>query len=233
MPRKINRKARSNAVKPPAIAAICRRLERAYGPVEAPNQKSVLEQLIATILSQNTSSGNSQAAFDQLTRRFSSWEAVRRAPTARIAGAIHQAGLSNSKAPRIKAILQEVHQQRSELSLEFLREMSAAESLGYLTRFSGVGPKTAACVLLFACDKPVLPVDTHVHRVSQRLGLISPDTTAEQAHEQLARQVPLRCVLSFHLQLVRHGRRMCLARKPRCPACVLLDRCPEGACRYG
>ncbi|MFO7904076.1 MAG: endonuclease III domain-containing protein [Planctomycetota bacterium] len=231
MPKTMNRRASSDSIKPLTIAAICRRLNKAYGPVQAPDQRSVLDQLIATILSQNTSSGNSRAAFEELAARFPSWETVRRASTARIAAAIRRAGLSNSKAPRIKAILEEIHRQRAELSLEFLHDMPARESLEYLNRFPGVGPKTAACVVLFACGKPVLPVDTHVRRVSQRLGLIHVHTTAEQAHEQLARKVPARLVLSFHLQLIRHGRRVCLARKPRCAACILLDRCPEGARR--
>lgn len=214
--------------KPLSIAAICRRLEKAYGPVQAPDQKPVLDQLIATILSQNTSDANSGRAFQQLKTRFSSWDAVRRASAARITAAIRRAGLANSKTPRIKTILEDIYRQHGQLSLEFLRDMPAAESLEYLNQFRGVGPKTAACVLLFACHKPVLPVDTHVHRVSRRLGLIADGTTAEQAHQQLARHVPERLVLSFHLQLVRHGRRVCLARTPRCGECVLVDRCPEG-----
>lgn len=219
------------AIKPLTITAICRRLEKAYGPIPDLEPKPVLDQLIATILSQNTSDGNSRAAFEDLRHTFSDWETVRRAPIGRIADAIRRAGLANSKAPRIKAILEELDRQHGKLSLEFLRDLTSAESLDYLGRFSGVGPKTAACVLLFACHKPVLPVDTHVHRVSRRLGLIDADVTAEKAHEQLARRVPDRLVLDFHLQLIRHGRQICLARKPRCATCLLLDRCPEGARR--
>ena len=227
----MNRVNQSAPVKPLAIAAICRRLEKAYGPVQAPDQKPVLDQLIATILSQNTSNANSGPAFRRLRALFPDWNAVRRAPAARIAAAIRGAGLANSKAPRIKAILEHIHQRHGHLSLEFLHDMPADESLEYLSRFHGVGPKTAACVLLFACRKPVLPVDTHVHRVSQRLGLIGIRTTAKDAHQELARRVPERLVLQFHLQLIRHGRRVCLARTPRCGACVLLDRCPEEYCR--
>lgn len=210
------------------ILAVCRRLRTAYGPVEPPEVGPVLDELVATILSQNTSDTNSGAAFDELRRRLPGWDAVRRAPVRRIAKAIRQAGLSNSKAPRIKAILQQIYQERGELSLEFLHDMPAREALEYLVSFSGVGPKTAACVLLFACRKPVLPVDTHVHRVSLRLGLIGERTNAEKAHEQLARLVPPRLVLDFHIQLIRHGRRCCTARKPKCEHCSLVDLCPHG-----
>ena len=210
------------------ILAVCRRLRTAYGPVERPEVGPVLDELVATILSQNTSDTNSGPAFDELRRCLPNWDAVRRAPVGRIAKAIRQAGLANSKAPRIKAILQQIYEDRGRLSLEFLHDMPAREALEYLVSFSGVGPKTAACVLLFACRKPVLPVDTHVHRVSLRLGLIGPRTSAEKAHEQLAQLVPPRLVLDFHIQLIRHGRRCCTARKPKCEHCPLVDLCPDG-----
>ena len=210
------------------VAAVCRRLERHYGPVEPPEQGPVLDELILTILSQNTSDTNSGAAFDELQRRFASWDAVRRAPAARIARAIRQAGLSQQKAPRIKAILQQIHDERGELSLDFLGSMPTPEAVDYLRRFPGVGPKTVACVLLFACRMPVLPVDTHVHRASRRLGLIGPRTDAVKAHEELAQLVPPRLVLDFHIQLIRHGRTLCVARDPKCEDCPLLDLCPEG-----
>jgi len=207
---------------------ICRRLQRVHGPVEAPARLPVLDELVAVILSQNTSDSNSGAAFDRLRDRFADWDAVRRAPVARIAEAIRQAGLANRKAPRIKAILQQIQRERGELSLDLLCCLPTAEAYAYLRRFPGVGPKTAACVLLFACGQPILPVDTHVHRLSRRLGLIGPRTGAERAHEELARQVPAPRVLDFHIQLIRHGRSICLARSPRCRECVLVDRCPEG-----
>ncbi|MFH1924809.1 MAG: endonuclease III, partial [Planctomycetota bacterium] len=186
------------------------------------------DELIATILSQNTSDANSHGAFEELWRRFGDWDAVRRAPVARIAGAIRQAGLANRKAPRIKAILKRIHAERGELSLEFLRSMPTPEAVAYLRGLDGVGPKTAACVLLFACRKPVLPVDTHVHRVSRRLGLIAPGTDAARAHEELAPLVPASRVLEFHVQLIRHGRTRCSARNPKCEDCPLVDLCREG-----
>ncbi len=210
------------------VAAICRRLGKAYGLVDAPRPRPVLDSLVGTILSQNTSDRNSHAAFEELLRRFDDWDAVRRAPAARIAGAIRRAGLSNQKAPRIKKILNQIRDDRGELSLEFLHDMATDRALEYLRALPGVGPKTAACVLLFACRKPVLPVDTHVHRVSRRLGLIGPRTGAEKAHDELARLVPKRQVFEFHVQLIRHGRTVCSARNPRCEACPLLDLCPEG-----
>lgn len=210
------------------VAAICRRLRKVYGPVEPPEQGPVLDELIATVLSQNTSDRNSGPAYDELRRRFRDWDEVRRSPPARIAKAIRQAGLANRKAPRIKAILQRVYEQRGELSLEFLHELPTQEAKEYLGGFPGVGPKTVACVLLFACRKPVFPVDTHVHRLSQRIGLIGTRTNAVRAHEELARMVPPTRVLEFHIQLIRHGRTACTARKPQCLDCSLLDLCREG-----
>ena len=210
------------------VAMICRRLGRAYGPVTPPEQWPVLDELVATILSQNTSDSNSDAAYAELRRRYTDWDAVRLAPAAQIARAIRRAGLSRQKAPRIRGILHAIHAERGRLSLDFLRTTPTEEAMAYLRRFPGVGPKTAACVLLFACRKPVLPVDTHVHRVSRRLGLIGPRTGAEKAHEELARLVPPQQVLEFHIQLIRHGRSVCLARRPKCPECPLLDLCPDG-----
>jgi len=211
-----------------AVDLICRRLRKWYGPVEPPPQEPVLDELIATILSQNTSDANSGAAFEELRRRLADWEAVRRAPVRRIAAAIRRAGLSNTKAPRIKAVLRRIHDERGELSLEFVRQMPVAKAVEYLSSFPGVGPKTVACVLLFACRMPVLPVDTHVHRVSRRLGLIGRRTDAVKAHQDLAAIVPARRVLEFHIQLIRHGRTLCTARNPKCEECPLLDLCPEG-----
>lgn len=215
------------------IAELCRRLRSAHGPVEPWDKLSPLDELIATVLSQNTSNANSDAAFARLKRRFSTWEAVRTAKTRSIAATIRVAGLSRLKAPRIKAILDRLHRERGELSLEFLRDMPDDEGLAWLRRLKGVGPKTAACVLLFAFGKPILPVNTQVHRVARRLGLIGPRVSAERAHELLALVVPRKLVLDFHVLLIRHGRKICLPRKPRCTECPLLDACPEGQRRLG
>jgi len=211
-----------------AVTELCRRLRRVHGRVEFPECMPVLDELIATILAQNTTDANSDAAFDQLVRQFATWDAVRRAPVAAIAKAIRTAGLQQQKAARIKRILHTLQQRHGSLSLEFLRTQPAAAAFTYLRSFLGVGPKTAACVLLFACRQPVLPVDTHVHRLSMRLGLVPPRTTAEKAHGLLARWVPARHVLEFHVLLIRHGRQVCHARRPRCADCPLLDMCPDG-----
>lgn len=210
------------------VAAICRRLRAEYGPVEPPDQGPVLDELIATILSQNTTDSNSGAAYEELRRRFDDWDAVRRAPAARIAGAIRCAGLSQQKAPRIKEVLQRISRERGSLSLDFLGSLPTPEAMDYLRSLPGVGPKTAACVLLFACRRPVLPVDTHVHRVSGRLGLIGRGVDAARAHETLGQIVPPALVLDFHIQLIRHGRARCSAQKPDCEDCPLVDLCPEG-----
>jgi endonuclease III len=207
------------------IVEICRRLRAYYGRVQPPEQWPVLDELIATVLSQNTSDANSSAAFEELRRSFPDWDAVRLAPAARIARAIRSGGLSLQKAPRIKAILRQIHEDRGEMSLDFLCDTPTPQAIEYLAKLPGVGPKTVACVLLFACRKPVLPVDTHVHRVCQRLGLIGPRVDAIKAHRNLTGLVPLRRVLEFHIQLIRHGRSLCRARNPKCAECPLLDLC--------
>ena len=209
-----------------SIPELCRRLRRVYGRVEFPAPMPVLDELIAALLSQNTTDANSDTAFDRLVRRFPTWDAVRQARVTAIAAAIRPAGLQQQKASRIKRILQALHERDGRLSLESLRSRPPVEALAYLRSLPGVGPKTAACVLLFACRKPVLPVDTHVHRLSVRLALIPRQTTAEKAHELLADMVPPRHVLEFHVLLIRHGRRICHARRPQCPACPLIDACP-------
>ena len=196
--------------------------------MKPPEQWPVLDELIATILSQNTSDANSGAAFEELQRRFPDWESVRLAPARRVAQAIRQAGLSNIKAPRIKKILQQIHRERGRLSLDFLCDTSTPDAVAYLSGFAGVGPKTVACVLLFACRKPVLPVDTHVLRVSRRLGLIGERVGAVAAHQQLASMVPETLVLDFHILLIRHGRTLCTARSPQCEECPLWYLCPYG-----
>jgi len=211
------------------VVAICRRLERQYGRVEPPPQEPVLDELIATILSQNTSAANAQRAYGALLRALPTWEAVRTAPVRKVARAIKMAGLYNRKAPRIQAILNRLKAEQGRLSLEFLRRAPLAEAKHYLRSFDGVGPKTVGCVLLFACRRPVLPVDTHVHRISIRLGLIDRKTDAETAHDLLAEMVPIERVLDFHILLIRHGRTMCKARAMQCPDCPLLDLCPTGA----
>jgi endonuclease-3 len=198
-----------------------------YGEPRRPNARiDPLSELVAVILSQHTSDLNSERAFESLRARFPSWEAVRRAPTGDVIDAIRSGGLAVIKAPRIQRVLDQVQAARGELSLDFLADLSLDDARAFLRTLDGVGPKSAACVLLFSLDKPAMPVDTHVHRVAGRLGLIPPRTTADAAHEQLERMVPPADVYRFHVGLIQHGRAVCRAQRPRCPECPVNALCP-------
>jgi endonuclease-3 len=183
------------------------------------------DSLIATILSQHTADRNSGAAFAALQERYSSWQEIASAPIKELAATIRSAGLANIKARYIKSVLMALQVRYGSMDLTFLRDISMDEAREILRSLPGVGAKTAACVLLFSCDHPALPVDTHVHRVARRLRLIGPQVTAEQAHRELERLVPPKDVYDFHVNLIRHGRRVCLAREPRCGKCVLQADC--------
>ena len=168
-----------------------------------------------------------------MKERFPTWESVLTADTTDVAEAIRLGGLANVKAPRIQEVLQVIKQEqrpelaegRGELTLDFLAEMEVDEARRWLTSLHGVGPKTAAIVLLFSLGKPAFPVDTHVHRVSQRLGLIGPKTSRERAHEVLEELLPPEIYYTFHLNLIAHGREVCKSQQPRCAACVLREHC--------
>ena len=183
-------------------------------------------ELIGTVLSQNTTDRNSHAAMERLRSALPDWDRAADAPLARIAAAIRPAGLHRQKARSIRAILRRIRAERGRISLDFLRRWPTGRIRQYLLSLPGVGPKTAACVLLFSLRRPVLPVDTHVHRVSRRLGLIGPSVTAEQAHDLLADIVPPGKVYAFHVLLIEYGRKVCHARRPECGACALSDVCP-------
>jgi endonuclease III len=198
-----------------------------YGEPRRPNARiDPLSELVAVILSQHTSDLNSERAFESLRARFPSWEAVRQAPTGDVIDSIRSGGLAVIKAPRIQRVLDQVQAARGELSLDFLADLSLDDARAFLRTLDGVGPKSAACVLLFSLDKPAMPVDTHVHRVAGRLGLIPPRTTADAAHEQLERMVPPADVYRFHVGLIQHGRAVCRAQRPRCPECPVNALCP-------
>ena len=181
--------------------------------------------LISTILSQNTNDVNRDRAFERLRARFPTWEAVRDAPLLELIEAIRPAGLAPTKGPRIQEALRRITEERGRISLDFLAEMPVEEARRWLLSIPGVGPKTAAIVLCFALGKPAFPVDTHVHRVARRLGLIPERTSREKAHELLEAIVPPEIYYSFHLNLIAHGRAVCHARNPRCEACILRDEC--------
>jgi endonuclease-3 len=201
-------------------------LEEEYGaPARHSSRHDPLSELVMTVLSQNTSDKNSRPAFQSLRAAFPCWEDVARAPVDEVAVAIHSGGLAWIKAERIKLILQQIQRSRGSLDLEFLRDMPLEEAKSWLRGLSGVGPKTAACVLLFSLGRPVLPVDTHVHRVAQRLGLIGSRVSRELAHDILEALVPAEDIYRFHVLLIEHGRRLCRAARPLCPRCSLREDC--------
>jgi len=202
-----------------------RRLLNAYGRPSKGNFGSPLDLLILTILSQNTNDVNRDRAFEALIERFPAWELVRDADPAEIIDAIRIAGLANQKGPRIQQVLSVISDELGELDLGFLAGYEPEEARNWLLRFKGVGPKTAAIVMLFALDMPAFPVDTHVYRVTGRLGLREAKISAEKAHKVLADIFPRDSYYDAHMNLIRHGREVCHARQPRCEQCVLTDLC--------
>lgn len=186
-----------------------------------------LDELVGTILSQATADINTERAYSALTARFPDWAAVMDAPVEEVIAAIRPAGLANMKGPRIQNALRHIYRERGELSLDFLAALPVAEALDWLTHIDGVGPKTASIVLLFSFGRPAFPVDTHVHRVTGRLGLIPPRTNAEKAHKILANIGEPSTFYAMHLNLIRHGRTICRARHPQCPVCPLQNDCDD------
>jgi endonuclease-3 len=180
------------------------------------------------VLSQHTSDRNAERAFESLRAAFPTWDAVVRSRPERVADAIRSGGLANTKAPRIQAILREVHEREGRYDLSSLATMPDTQASEYLATLPGVGPKTAAVVLAFALGRDAFPVDTHVHRVSARLGWIPPKTSAEKAHVLLARLVPAELRVPMHVGLIRLGREICKAGRPRCEACPVFELCPTG-----
>jgi endonuclease-3 len=207
------------------VYAVYQRLVEAYGPRRLHAGRDPLAELILTILSQNTSDRNSGRAFQLLRAKYPTWEQVMDAPTSELYETIKPAGLGNIKAPRIQNTLREILARRGELSLDFLDNLPLDEGKRWLTSLDGIGPKTAACVLLFALGKPALPVDTHVYRVAQRLGLIGPKISADKAHDILEHALPPDTIYAFHVDMIQHGRRICHALRPQCAACPLSDMC--------
>jgi endonuclease-3 len=184
-----------------------------------------VDELIDCILSQNTSDVNRDKAFDLLKARFPTWEAVRDAPTTAVIDSIRPAGLADTKGPRIQEVLKILTERCGSITLDFMAEMDVTAAKAWLTSLNGVGPKTAAIVLLFAFNKPAFPVDTHVHRVTQRLGLIGPKTSREQAHIDLEAIIPPDEFYQAHLNIIQHGREVCNARRPLCEHYPLTALC--------
>lgn len=208
------------------LHTIVRRLERRFGALEPPRATDPLEELVWTVLSQHTSDANAERAFRALRVAFPTWERVLAARTPELARAIRSGGLANTKAARIRAILCEIAEREGRLDLSRLRGMPDEEVRAYLTRLPGVGPKTAAVVMAFALGRDAIPVDTHVLRVSRRLGLVPAKASAERAHDLLHELVPDALKTPLHVGLIRLGREVCVARRPRCGECPLADLCP-------
>ena len=205
---------------------VTRRLTELYGVAEW-SKKDPLSMLVDIILSHRTRDEQTAAAYDNLVKRFGSWEAMRDAPTSEVQEAIDNVNWPEVKAPRLQALMRRITEERGELNLDFLRDIPVEEGAAWLNRLEGVGPKTTAAVLLFSSRKPILPVDTHVWRVSIRLGLIGKKVTADNAHALLQALLPNdpQTIYNFHKALLRHGQRVCVYDRPRCEKCILTDLC--------
>jgi endonuclease III len=212
---------------PARLRQIARRLHRAYGEPAAPRRLPPLDELVLTILSQNTNDTNRDRAYADLRAKLPQWADVADAPLPVIERAIRSGGLAPTKAPRIRAVLRAIRDRGIVLDDRALRRIRHDRLFELLVALPGVGPKTAACVLLFSLDRPYFPVDTHVHRVAIRLGLVSAKATAVQTQEQLQAALAPAEMYEVHMNLIRHGRHVCVALRPICSECVLNDLCPK------
>ena len=200
-------------------------LLEAFGEPIWRNPLPAIDELVSTILSQNTNDIHRDRGFNALRAKFPTWEAVRDAKVEDVIAAIKPAGLANQKGPRIQQVLRAITEERGSLNLDFLAAMPVDEARAWLTKFNGVGPKTAAIVLCFSLNMPAFPVDTHIYRVSGRIGLRPEKMTVEQAHPYLESIFPPETYYAGHLNLIRLGREICGARKPNCPQCPIIKLC--------
>lgn len=209
------------------LRAIARRLARAYGTPPPPRHLPPLEELVLTVLSQHTSDTNRDRAYADLRRRFATFDDVADAPLPALARAIRRGGLGPTKAVRIRSMLRGIRESGVALDDRAFTGMRDQDLWDTLVALPGVGPKTAACVLLFSLDRPYFPVDTHVHRVSIRLGLVPQRADAVAAQAAFQESVQPEDMYGLHMSLIRHGREVCVAQRPRCSECVLRDLCPR------
>lgn len=218
------------------------RLREMYGERRWRPHQEPIDELILTILSQRNTDRSTEQSYLTLRERFPTWEQVMLAPVEEVADAIRWSGLYQMKAPRIQEVLRRVLEERGNLDLRFLADLPLMEAKAWLRALPGVGPKTTAIVLLFSLGRPAFPVDTHVYRVSQRLGLIGPKVTESAAHDLLegmlaesamAEANPAATMFEFHVNMIAHGRRICHAINPECARCRLLPDCPYGQTRLG
>jgi endonuclease-3 len=207
--------------------AVYQRLLSAYGERPLQPRREPMHELISTMLSHRTTHRNEELAYQRMWRRFGAWEGIRDAPVAELIEAIASANFAEAKAPNIQATLQRIMAERGAATIDFLRDLPAEEGLRWLMALPGVGIKTASLVLLFCFQKAVLPVDTHVHRVSRRIGLIGPKVDATAAHRQLLALLPheSHILFNFHVSQLRHGQQVCVWGTPRCERCPLTDLC--------
>lgn len=201
------------------------KLLEAFGEPVWRNPLPPVDELVSTILSQNTNDVNRDRAFESLRKKFPTWEQVRDADTKDVIEAVRVAGLANQKGSRLQQVLRDITAERGSLDLSFLEDMPLEEARAWLTKFKGVGPKTAAIVLCFSLGRPAFPVDTHVYRVTGRIGLRLEKMTVEQAHPYLESVFPPETYYAAHLNLIRLGREVCTARKPNCPICPVSELC--------
>ncbi len=207
---------------------IHKRLLEFYGEPIWRNPLPPVDELVSTILSQNTNDNNRDKAFSALRLRFPTWEAVRDGPTEEIIEAIRSAGLGNQKGPRIQKVLKEITSERGSLDLWFLKDLPLEEARAWLMSFKGVGPKTAAIVLCFSLGRPTFPVDTHIYRVTGRIGLRPEKLSVEETHPYLEALFPPETYYAAHLNIIRLGREICHARRPDCAACPVRQLCDFG-----
>ncbi|MCK5328305.1 MAG: endonuclease III [Candidatus Latescibacteria bacterium] len=200
-------------------------MEERFGVPKWAGPSDPLDALIQTILSQNTSDTNSGRAYERLKSRFPTWEEANAADVREIADAIRSGGLANLKSERIKGVLAWLEKTRGTLDLDFIRDRKPDEAIRILGSLKGVGIKTISVVLMFACGAEIFPVDTHIHRITRRLGLAPENASAEKVHEVMQELVPQGKAYSFHMNLLKFGRTMCHARNPRCEQCPLTEEC--------
>jgi len=212
------------------IQAAIDRLEKVFGRQLSYSQRPPMEQLIMTILSQRTNYANEKLAYNQMRSRFGSWENIADAPLDELTETIRPSNYPEIKAPRIQEVIKQIIAEKGTTDLSFIQQMSTEEAMQWLRRLPGVGPKTTTFLLLFTFRRPVLPVDTHVYRVSQRLGLIGKKVSQEKAHELLLKMLPPVAdeLLNFHKLFFKHGQRVCTWNHPKCTECVLKDICDFG-----
>ena len=206
------------------IRKVDTRLKKIYGEPKRRGGDAV-GQLVGTILSQATTDTQTERSYENLRRRFPTWEQVRAARTSDIARELRGSGLSNQKAPRIKAALQHITRECGTLNLNFLKRMPVNEARRWLMQIQGVGPKTASIVLLFTFGMPAFPLDTHIFRIAKRLGWLPSRITDEKAHEIMSDTIPPDIFYRLHVNLIRFGREICIARTPRCEICPLTELC--------